>query len=337
MLNLFKVKNTQSITMILETLKEEFIITYPYYGTWIEKIKEGFALGVRELYEIKHNESLIGYILIHFCPNSCVKINGLLIFKEFRGNGYGSKALNQLVRQLKCKDISYAYIQCRIENQAMYHLFHKLGFSLIGTNFHPIEKEFNWLGVYDIKQSNHVEKMVVLANKIYDNFSKYSRANTNFNNLMDDITKQLLNMHKITFADALKNPNIGIHLAVCREPYIQYMINGSKTIESRITKNKIIPYGKVKDGDIVILKRSSGPVLAIFTVKNVISFDSSSFNLSTIQNNYQEELQIHDDWWELKRDARFASLICIEEIVALNAIDITLQKNRQSWIIIREG
>lgn len=337
MLNLIKVKNTQSITMILETLKEEFIIIYPYYGIWIENIKEGFDLGVRELYEIKHNESLIGYILIHFCPNSCVKINGLLIFKEFRGNGYGGKALNQLVKQLKSKDINYAYIQCRIENKAMYHLFHKLGFILIGTNFHPIEKAFNWLGVYDIKQSNHVEEMVVLANNIYENFTKYSRVNTDFNNLMDDITKQLLNMHKMLFVDALKNPNIGIHLAVCREPYIQYMINGSKTIESRITKNKITPYGKVKGGDIVILKRSSGPVLAIFTVKNVISFDRSSFNLSTIKNNYQKELQIHDEWWELKRDARFASLICIEEIIALNPIDITLQKNRQSWIIIREG
>lgn len=337
MLNLIKIESAQKTMMILEKLKEEFITTYPYYGIWIEKIKDGFSLGIRELYEIQYNEHLVGYILIHYCSNSCVKINGLLIFKEFRGNGYGSKSLSQLIKQLKNNDISYAYIQCRIDNKVMNHLFHKLGFDLIGTNFHPVEKEFNWLGAYDVKQSKNIEKMTMLANDIYDNFTKYSKINTAFNSLMDSLTKQLLNMDKLLFVDALKNPNIGIHLAVCREPYIQYMINGSKTIESRITKNKIVPYGKVKKGDIVILKRSSGPVLAIFTVKNVICYDSTSFSLNTIRNNYQEELQIHDEWWELKRDSRFASLIWIEEIVALNAIDVAIQKNRQSWIIIREG
>lgn len=323
--------------MSLEKLKEEFIVTYPYYGVWVENIKDGFTVGVRELYEIKHNDCLIGYILIHHCSNFTLKINGLLIFKEYRRNGYGSKAVIQLIEQLKNEDTRYIYIQCRIENKVMVRLLHKLGFDLIGTHFHAIEKEYNWLGVYDIKQLNNTGEMIAIANDIYDNFTMYSGIKMNFKNLMDNITGQLLNMNKTLFADALKNPQIGVHLAVCREPYIQYMLNGSKTIESRITKNRIIPFGKVKNSDIVILKRSSGPVLAIFTVKNVISFDSSSFDLNTIKNNYQEQLHIHDEWWELKRDARFASLICIEEIVPLEAIDISMKKNRQSWIILREG
>ena len=61
----------------------------------------------------------------------------------------------------------------------------------------------------------------------------------------------------------LETPKNRIHLALCREPYIQYMISGTKTIESRITKNKCIPYGKVEKDDLVY-KTDRGPVLAVF-------------------------------------------------------------------------
>ena len=66
----------------------------------------------------------------------------------------------------------------------------------------------------------------------------------NFDDLANEISGQLSEQGKKDLLEGFRNPKKRIHLALCREPYIQYMISGSKTIESRITKNKCIPYGK---------------------------------------------------------------------------------------------
>ena len=157
-----------------------------------------------------------------------------------------------------------------------------------------------------------------------------------YDDLLDNIAEQLSAAGHTELLEKIRNPEVCIHLALCREPYIQYMISGKKTIESRITKNKCMPYGKVEKGDLVILKQTSGPVLAVFSVAEVNSFDTRYSSLPEIRDTYQKQLCIHDDWWENKKDARYAALIGIREIAALQPIRLALEKNRQSWIILRE-
>lgn len=336
MLELIEANDCRDIAVGIEQLEAAFIAEYPYYSTWVENIKCEFATGKRTLYKLQSDEHCVGYILIHFCAHKSAKLNGLLIFEKFRGNGYANKALDQLLKQLTTTHIEYIFAQCRIENNAMIHLFHKFDFNIIGTNYHTIEKAYNWLGAYNLKGNGNLERMVSIADSIYANFKKYGGINASYEDLIDNIISQLSDLNNFSFIERLKNPKMGIHLAICKEPYIQYMISGLKTIESRITKNKTIPFGKVKKDDVVILKRSSGPVLAIFTVKDVISLDNQTFNLDSIRENYQDQLCIQDDWWEVKKDAQYASLICIEEIVPLTPIIFSLEKNRQAWIIIRK-
>ena len=46
----------------------------------------------------------------------------------------------------------------------------------------------------------------------------------------------------------------GIHLAIFVEPYLTYVLDGKKTVESRFSINRSPPYKKVKSGDIVFVK-----------------------------------------------------------------------------------
>ena len=38
--------------------------------------------------------------------------------------------------------------------------------------------------------------------------------------------------------------NTQLHLGIFTEPYLTYMLDGKKTIESRFSKNKIAPYNQ---------------------------------------------------------------------------------------------
>src|SRR5260370_23796787 len=55
----------------------------------------------------------------------------------------------------------------------------------------------------------------------------------------------------------------GIHIAVMVEPFLSYILDGTKTIESRFSKNLIPPYRRITPGDLVFLNASPG-VAAFF-------------------------------------------------------------------------
>src|ERR1700686_1163065 len=65
-----------------------------------------------------------------------------------------------------------------------------------------------------------------------------------------------------------KGRNRGIHLAVLVEPYLSLILDGKKTIESRFSTNRHAPFEQVQRGDVLILKRSSGPVEGLCTVSD---------------------------------------------------------------------
>jgi len=67
-------------------------------------------------------------------------------------------------------------------------------------------------------------------------------------------------------------PRCGIHLAVFVEPFLGYVLDGSKTVESRFSVNRCAPFGKVNRHDVVLLKRAGGPVVGLAQVRTVWSY-----------------------------------------------------------------
>lgn len=84
------------------------------------------------------------------------------------------------------------------------------------------------------------------------------------NEILENMNTQLL---KKEFND-IKNRTI--HLGVFTEPYLSLMLNGVKTIESRFSKNKILPYNQISKNDIVIIKKSGGQILGYLYKRSIV-------------------------------------------------------------------
>ena len=138
---------------------------------------------------------------------------------------------------------------------------------------------------------------------------------------------------------ALINKGVTIHLAVFTEPFLSLMLRGEKKIESRFSINKIDPYGKIKNGDIVLVKKSGGPIVAIFfagRVQFVSGFNKSQFR--KIQNKYGPLICSKPDssFWRDRANARYGTLIEIDEFKPVSPIS-SGKVDRRPWVVLRLG
>lgn len=122
-----------------------------------------------------------------------------------------------------------------------------------------------------------------------------------------------------------------IHLGIFSEPYLTYMLTGKKTIESRFSKNKILPYKQISKDDVVIVKKSSGNVVAYFTIKDVLFFDLNTTSIDDIKHKYNEQLCVDKSFWTNKQNSNYATLIFIDKLIKLQPFSIN-KKGMQTWI-----
>ena len=125
--------------------------------------------------------------------------------------------------------------------------------------------------------------------------------------------------------------NRQFHLGIFTEPYLTFMLEGKKIVESRFSKNKILPFEKIEKEDIVIIKKSCGDVVGYFTIKDILFFEIDTISIEEIKNLYQKELCVDYTFWESKKDSRYATLLFIDEIVKLKPFSIH-KKGMQTWI-----
>ena len=150
--------------------------------------------------------------------------------------------------------------------------------------------------------------------------------------LIDRLSDLCCNM---PLAQALENENnIGIHLAVFVEPYLTFLFQGKKTIESRFSINKHAPFGQVQNGDILILKKSSGPVCGVCRVARVWFYRLDPSTWHEIEQ-YAEGLCMDGSaFWKKKKAAAFATLMQVEEVQRIEEFFID-KVDPRSWVVIR--
>ena len=130
------------------------------------------------------------------------------------------------------------------------------------------------------------------------------------------------------------NP-FSVHLAVLLEPYLSYILEGSKTVESRFSKNRIAPYNMVRSGDVVLLKRAAArSISGICLVNNVWFYRLDPATWTVIRSRFASSLRADDaSFWEQRKAARFASLMRISETYALPPFEVR-KRDRRGWVIL---
>jgi hypothetical protein len=130
-------------------------------------------------------------------------------------------------------------------------------------------------------------------------------------------------------------PAFAIHLGVFVEPYLQYILDGLKTVESRFSTRRLAPYQHVDPGDLLLLKQASGPIVGLCHVAQVWFYRLDPQSWQTIRASYAEALCAQDPgFWAARAHASFATLMRIQHVQAIPPI--TYQKrDRRGWVVLR--
>jgi hypothetical protein len=116
------------------------------------------------------------------------------------------------------------------------------------------------------------------------------------------------------------------HLAVLHKIYLDGFLDGTKTIESRFTKVRCAPFGKVNRGDIVYLKLASGPVLAKARVKDVLYFAAlTPEQVRKLKEKYQQNYA--------PLNSKYATIIFLEDIQRVKPLRIN-KRDRAGWVVL---
>ena len=131
------------------------------------------------------------------------------------------------------------------------------------------------------------------------------------------------------------------HLAILAPGWTELILDGSKTIESRFTKVRCAPFGKVHEGDSVYLKESGGLVKGMFTVAKVETFENltESQICDLFYKEYREQIfsslsaamQRPPEKW---LTAKHATLIHVSDPIAFDEPFRYRQKGRSAWIVL---
>ena len=138
-------------------------------------------------------------------------------------------------------------------------------------------------------------------------------------------------------APGSETPDCGVHLAVVVEPYLTYFLDGTKTVESRFSSKRCVPFGCVKSGDAVLLKRAGGPVVGIALVQAVWSYRLDEESWKQIRQRFSSPLRARDDeFWNRRRAASFATLMAVQHVSALEPVEWD-KRDRRGWVVLQRA
>jgi|HubBroStandDraft_5_1064220.scaffolds.fasta_scaffold177056_1 hypothetical protein len=137
----------------------------------------------------------------------------------------------------------------------------------------------------------------------------------------------------VAFGNTLES-GCGIHLAVLVEPYLTLILEGKKTIESRFSLTRQAPFGRVFQDDILILKRSSGPIEGMCRVADAWFYRLQPDSWKEIDRLAKALCMDDSPFWQSKRKSTYATLIRVSGVVRLPPFYVS-KLDPRGWVTVR--
>lgn len=130
--------------------------------------------------------------------------------------------------------------------------------------------------------------------------------------------------------------SVSVHLGVFVEPYLQFILDGTKRVESRFSIRPCAPYRRVAEGDILLLKEVGGPVVGICQVSSVWYYELAPESLSELRAEFAAALCVQDpEFWHDRADASYATLMHLEKVQPIEPFQIE-KRDRRGWVVLRK-
>lgn len=116
------------------------------------------------------------------------------------------------------------------------------------------------------------------------------------------------------------------------EPFLSAVLDGRKTVESRFALHRCAPYRQVEAGDVILLKRSGGPVVGVARARRPDFYQLGPGDLDNIRLEHAEQLfALDDEFWDSRAEKRYATLIGLEDTSPIDAMNV-VKRDRRGWV-----
>jgi hypothetical protein len=128
------------------------------------------------------------------------------------------------------------------------------------------------------------------------------------------------------------DPSGALHVAVMRQPYLAYLLEGRKTIESRFSVNRVCPFESVRVGDVLALKVQSGPLVGVALVEHAAFYELDPNVWQTLQRRFARPLCAEDpQFWADRSAARYATLMRVRDPRPIPPLAVA-KRDRRGWV-----
>ncbi len=129
---------------------------------------------------------------------------------------------------------------------------------------------------------------------------------------------------------------LGVHLAVLVEPYLRLILRGDKTVESRFARRRYPPYGRVRRGDIILLKKAGGPIVGIAQATEVSFHECHDGSWQVVRDAFGRALcAVDDEFWQRRVTASYATLVGLARVRRLAPSVDFHKRDRRGWVVLQ--
>lgn len=123
-----------------------------------------------------------------------------------------------------------------------------------------------------------------------------------------------------------------LHLAILTEPYYSWLLDGTKTIESRFSRIRCAPYETLAEGDVIAVKKTGGMVTGAFQAGHVRSYQLTPQRVAQLRDKYADQIRATDDeFWQRRIDCAYATLVDVTYVEPLPGLAFP-KKDRRGWV-----
>ncbi len=125
------------------------------------------------------------------------------------------------------------------------------------------------------------------------------------------------------------------HVAIVHRQYMDPIVRGDKTIECRLSKSRIAPFGRVGLEDTLHFKRSGGPFFARAVVTRVlfVSLEGPG-GIEKLRDEHDKHIMGDAEYWDSKLHARYASLLWFTRVQAVSEGPNYPRGSQSAWHVL---
>ena len=124
-----------------------------------------------------------------------------------------------------------------------------------------------------------------------------------------------------------------VHLAIFVEPFLTFILQGRKTIESRFSLVKCAPYDRVSSDDLILLKRAAGPVVGLCRVTSAWFYELDDNSLRQIRDRFASAICADDHFWDARSACSYATLMTVSDPIEIPHFHVS-KRDRRGWAIV---